>query len=149
MRCVFWLECGYIGVKINGKIEKTFFLIHLIKTNQMNYIEKKEQVERSWQITRNEITSICIPRIESSICREYIYTTFQNLKIGHIERMNEIPLRNDPTHKRIIIRIRLNNSELAYDIKHYLDELGSVKIVHNMPWFWKVVKGSTIQPCLV
>lgn len=109
----------------------------------MNYIENRTAIDMSpWQTKHNETTRICIPRIDSTIDREYIYTTFQHLKIGYIERLDEIPHRNDPNHKRILIKIRLNNSDLAYDIKKYLDEIGSVKIVHNMPWFWKVVRGN-------
>ena len=116
------------------------------ESNAHRYINNKTAINMSpWQ-TQNTISNteiICIPRIESSINREYIYNTFHKLKIGYIEKLNEIPLRNEPTHKRIIIRIKLNNSETAYDIKNFLDELGSVKIVHNMPWFWRVVRGQS------
>lgn len=90
-------------------------------------------------MNNNEITSICIPRMESSISREYIYTKFQQLNIGRIDKLTEIPLRNDSSYKRIILKLKLNNSKNAFDIKEFLEKSGSVKIVYNMPWYWKVV----------
>ena len=84
-------------------------------------------------------SSICIPRIETSITKEYIFKTLIDLKIGYIQRISEIPLRNDPTHKRIIINIQWNNSaHNAIYIQKHLTESGSVKIVHDMPWYWKI-----------
>lgn len=101
-------------------------------------------------MNNNEITSICIPRMESSISREYIYTTFHQLNIGHIDKLTEILLRNDPTYKRILLKIRLNNSKTAFDIKEFLEKSGSVKIVYNMPWYWKVVPtgGNRLVPSI-
>ena len=90
--------------------------------------------------SRSLNSSICIPRIETSITKEYIFKTLLELKIGYIQRINEIPLRNDPTHKRIIINLQWNNhTENAAYIQKTLTESGSVKIVHDMPWYWKVV----------
>lgn len=99
-------------------------------------------------MNNTQITSICIPRMESSISREYIYSTFRQLNIGHIDKLTEIPLRNDATYKRIILRLRLNNTKNAFDIKEFLEKSGSVKIVYNMPWYWKVVPTAGNQPVL-
>lgn len=84
-------------------------------------------------------SSICIPRIETNISREYIMHTLQKLKIGYIKHITEIPLRNDPTHKRIIIKLDWNTEVKSIDIQKKLTELGSIKLVHNMPWYWKIV----------
>ena len=86
-------------------------------------------------------TSLCIPRMEASVSRDYIYSVFNQLNIGHIEQMNEIPLRNERDFKRILLRIRLNNSDTANTVVKFLKEKGYVNIVHNMPWFWKLVEG--------
>ena len=85
-------------------------------------------------------SSICIPRIETAITKEYIFKTFIDLKIGYIQRISEIPLRNDPTHKRVIINLQWNNNaQNAIYIQKKMTELGSVKLVHDMPWYWKIV----------
>jgi len=85
------------------------------------------------------MSSICIPRIESSISKDFIYKTLLNLKIGSIERITEIPLRNDPTHKRVIIKLLWNKTESSINIQKTLMNAGSIKIVYDMPWYWKIV----------
>jgi hypothetical protein len=85
-------------------------------------------------------SSICIPRIETSTPKGYIYNIITSLCLGKIDKITEIPLRNDPSHKRIIINLRWNMKDNnAVDLKNQLDNLGSIKVVHNMPWYWKVV----------
>jgi len=85
------------------------------------------------------MSSICIPRIESSISKDYIYNTLCNLKIGVIEKITEIPLKNDPTHKRVIIKMLWNKTCQSNNIKNLLASKGSFKVVHDMPWYWKIV----------
>lgn len=85
------------------------------------------------------MSSICIPRVESTITKEYIYKTLTNLQIGNIERIIEIPLRNDPTHKRIIIKVNWNKNSSSLNMQKILRTLGSVKLVYDMPWYWKIV----------
>lgn len=85
-------------------------------------------------------SSICIPRIESSIPKEYIYNTMAGLRLGKIDKIVEIPLRNEPSFKRIIINLNWNtNEERVCKLKTHLDKIGSIKVVHDMPWYWKVV----------
>jgi len=84
-------------------------------------------------------SSICIPRVDTNIKRRYIYDTISKLHIGDIENINEIPLRNDPQHKRVIITMKWNkNSELTKYMQEKFDEIGSVKVVHDTPWYWKI-----------
>jgi hypothetical protein len=95
--------------------------------------------EKSQQLKQN-IQSICIPRVEQSLSRDYIYSIFEKLDVGSIDTMTEIPLRNDPTHKRILIRIRWNNkNEASSKLQEQLKTTGSIKLVHDMPWYWKIV----------
>ena len=87
------------------------------------------------------MSSICIPRINSSVSKDYIYKTLCELKIGNIEKIIEIPLRNDPTHKRIIINLTWNKLNIkANNIKKTLETMGSIKVVYDMPWYWKIVE---------
>lgn len=84
-------------------------------------------------------SSICIPRVDAKITSGYICNTISNLNIGDIERINEIPLRNDPAYKRVIITMKWDTqSEVAKYIQNKFNEIGSVKVVHDMPWYWKI-----------
>jgi len=90
------------------------------------------------------ITSLCIPRVDSTISKDYIYKTLCNLKIGKIERIIEIPSRNDTTHKRIIINLIWNeNNPITLQLRKYLIDTGSIKIVYDMPWYWKLYATTT------
>lgn len=84
--------------------------------------------------------SLCIPKVDAGVSKYYIYKTLSKLRIGHIQNITEIPLRNDPNYKRIIIKLFWNENEPRIkNIKKNLCESGSLKIVHDMPWYWKVV----------
>jgi hypothetical protein len=86
------------------------------------------------------MTSLCIPRIEASITKDYIFNVFSKLKIGYIEKIIEIPLKNDPKHKRIIIKIIWSEiNPKSIDIQKRISNQETIKVVHNMPWYWKVV----------
>jgi hypothetical protein len=77
--------------------------------------------------------------MENIITRDYILRTFNKLKIGKIEQINEIPLRNDAKHKRVIIKVDWSDSDNAKFMLTRLDNNESVKLVYDFPWFWKVV----------
>lgn len=85
-------------------------------------------------------TSLCIPRIESTVNKNYVLSIFNKLNIGIINKIHEIPLRYNENFKRIIISIKLNASEKSQTVQKLLSENKSVKIVHDMPWYWKIVK---------
>lgn len=78
--------------------------------------------------------------MENSISKDYILKTFNKLQIGIIEQISEIPLHNDNKHKRVFINVRWSEeSENARNIITRLFNKETVKIVHNFPWFWRVV----------
>ena len=84
---------------------------------------------------------LCIPRVESSISREYIVNVITKINIGCIETLHEIPLQYSNNYKRIIIRVNWDfSSPNAYRIYSILSENKSIKIVHSMPWYWICVK---------
>jgi len=82
--------------------------------------------------------SICIPRVENNISIEYIFRKLSQLNIGKISKIIEIPLKNDSNYKRIIVKIKNVNKENK--IFNKLDKGEHVNIVHNMPWYWKIVQ---------
>lgn len=86
-----------------------------------------------------ENQSICIPRMDNGIKREQIFDIFRKLNIGYIERISEIPLKNDMEHKRVIIKLKWNDMEKTKIIKNRLKNGEPVNIVYELPWFWRVV----------
>ena len=87
----------------------------------------------------NKLQSICIPKMEKTIRREKIFNTFRKLNIGYIERITEIPLKNDKEYKRVIIRLKWNETEQSKVIQSRLINSEPINIVYELPWFWKVV----------
>jgi hypothetical protein len=86
------------------------------------------------------MNSICIPRVDSMMTIDYIKTKINGLNIGHIRYIREIPLRNDPTHKRILMRFHWNEKNTqTKTLQKQMEELGSLKVVYDMPWYWKLV----------
>jgi len=82
--------------------------------------------------------AICIPRIEVSIPKSTIQDTFNKLNIGVIDGVIEIPFKDAPRYKRIIVKISWNDSEKSKYILSRFQEGKNVKIVYNspLPWFW-------------
>ena len=87
----------------------------------------------------NNAISLCIPRMETTVTKEYIHDVFKKIKIGQILCIREIPLRNDSKHKRVILTINSNSSHESKYINERLKNNDPINIVHNMPWYWKVV----------
>ena len=85
---------------------------------------------------------LCIPRIDTNTTNQYIYRSLRKLNWGHISILNEIPLRNDPTQKRVMVKVKWNHDT---DIKSKIDNGETIKFVHdiNSPWFWKIMRAST------
>lgn len=82
--------------------------------------------------------AVCIPRIDSSIPKSLILSTFENLQVGSIDGIIEIPFKDTTKYKRIIVKIRWNDSENAIYFTTRFQEGKNVKIVYNnaLPWFW-------------
>lgn len=84
------------------------------------------------------LNAICIPRIEASISKPFILSVFQNLKLGNIEGIIEIPFKDSPKFKRIIVKIDWNDSENAEFFLNRFKSGLNVKLVYTRdePWFW-------------
>jgi hypothetical protein len=70
---------------------------------------------------------------------DYIYKKLCNLNVGKIDKLTEIPLKNDSTHKRILFRVIWKNNEISSKMQENLQRYNSVKLVYDMPWYWKIV----------
>ena len=88
---------------------------------------------------KESIHSLCIPRVNNTIPKEYIQTKIDKLGLGKKEYIAERPLKNEEDYKRIIIKYKWNyKNEHVENIKKTINELGSLKYVYNMPWYWKI-----------
>lgn len=87
--------------------------------------------------------AICIPRVPESVSRDWIFRVFCKLDVGFIENISEIRLpiqegsgHKDVGNKRIILQIRWNQSPNAKYFLSRFAENKSVKVVHDLPWYW-------------
>jgi hypothetical protein len=83
--------------------------------------------------------NLCIPRMKTSVTKDYIYDKLCHLKLGRIDRIVEIPLKNDPTHKRVLFRISVDNNQTTINILEHLKNRGGINFVYDSPWYWKIV----------
>lgn len=84
-------------------------------------------------------STICIPRVDFNVPKTYIEERIRDMKIGSIEKLNEIPLHKDPNYKRIIIKMKWNNNNSkTKQMLSHMKETGNVKLVYDMPWYWKI-----------
>ena len=84
------------------------------------------------------VGKLCIPRIENTIQKEFIFKKLCALNIGYIQKLTEIPLKSNPNFKRILIKIKWNTSQKTLDLKNKLMSGQTIKFVYQMPWFWKI-----------
>lgn len=136
-------------------IETATYTVGLPGDNNMSdhIISHEKLIMRMWvvSILHNNLTgtycpiivnmiSMCIPRVEASMTLDYIKSKLNGLNIGHVRHIREIPLRSDPTHKRILMRFHWNeNNNKSTVLQKQMEELGSLKVVYDMPWYWKLV----------
>jgi hypothetical protein len=92
-----------------------------------------------------KLHSICIPRVDMNVSKGFIFNIFKQMKIGYIEGIYEIPIRNDDQYKRILIKIRWNKSQMANYINERFNTDQNIKVVYSMPWYWICVSNRHIK----
>lgn len=87
-----------------------------------------------------EILNLCIPRIDINTSKIHICDKIKKLNIGYIKRLTEVPHKNDPNQKRVLMEIICNDDNNQYKVfKEKLINHGSIKLVYKIPWYWKIV----------
>ena len=87
-----------------------------------------------------ENPTICIPRVENHISREYIRKRMTELRLGEIIKITETPLRSEEDYKRVFIKVRWNPlGEKSNFIYNRLKSGENIKLVYDSPWYWKLV----------
>lgn len=97
--------------------------------------DKEEHIE----IEINSNPSLCIPRVFKDISVPSIANVFQNkLKFGVIKKINIIPNVNDKNFKKVFIHFDFwYDSENINNIKQKILNGTTIKVIYDMPWFWK------------
>ena len=95
------------------------------------------------QPVRQHSHTICIPRVNNKITKQFIFSIFCNLKVGFVEKVIEIPIKNDEFHKRVIVKIKWNNSDLSNYISTRFDNGQNVKVMYSEPSYWICVPNYT------
>jgi len=85
---------------------------------------------------------ICIPRVNNKITKQYIFGIFCSLKVGFIEKVVEIPLRNEEGYKCVLVKIKWNQSDRSKYIYERFEMGKNVKIVYSDPWYWICVSNN-------
>lgn len=84
---------------------------------------------------------LCIPRVDIQIDKQEIFNVFKSLRIGYIGHISEIPLKNDTSGKRIVVKFKSwVENELSKRILERLDAGQNIKIVFKEPGYWIVSK---------
>ena len=85
--------------------------------------------------------TLCIPRVNAEIKKQEIFDAFSALRVGFIDRIMEMPLRNDETGKRVLIKFRTwVDTPTSVRIMERLDAGKDIKLVYDKPWYWVVYK---------
>jgi hypothetical protein len=86
----------------------------------------------------DQIKTLCIPMILSNIKKDHIYETINNLNFGTIHHIDIFRNKN-LSNKAFIHFSKWNKGGNADIAKERLLNGKDIKIIHNQPWFWKIV----------
>ena len=90
--------------------------------------------------------TLCIPKIDTSISNDTIFKKLIELDIGYIYKIFEMPYKNETNLKTIFIKFSWNTkNKHALSLKNKLYEKGSLKLVYDDPWYWKIVETKKID----
>jgi hypothetical protein len=94
----------------------------------------------------NSNLTLCIPRVDIKTEKQEIFNVFKALHVGYIGHISEIPLKNDLTGKRIVVKFKTwVENELSERIMKRLDAGKDLKIVYKEPGYWIVSKWNPVS----
>ena len=87
---------------------------------------------------------LCIPRVDTSYTREYIFGIICRLKWGRIEKLVESRPKNNTDYRCVMINIVWNDDNENTDLKNRLLDGNYINIVHNKtsPQFWRIMESN-------
>ena len=84
--------------------------------------------------------NLCIPRVLNTIDEKQIRKLFESLKFGEIDKVLVIRKKNEKYNIAFVYYKKWYETDNAVRALDRLTNNKEIKIVHNSPWFWKVVK---------
>ena len=96
----------------------------------------------------NTQPSLCIPRIEKGVREKDIFDVFKRLSFGEVERVDIVSWKKNTSENqfvRVFIHFKFWNDHTE-NIRKKLLSGCSFNIVHDFPWFWKIVASRLPKP---
>ena len=85
-------------------------------------------------------TCICIPKLDESVTKNFIYTVFEKYNIGNIKKIHLVQLKNKNNKLGFIYFHNLNNNKNGELVKKCLENEEDFKVMYSFPWYWKCYK---------
>ena len=85
--------------------------------------------------------SMCIPRVFENISERQVREVFEQLDLGQLDHIDIIERKSEKgeKYKRIFIHFsKWYWNDEAITARRRLIEGKDIKVVYNMPWFWKI-----------
>ena len=85
--------------------------------------------------------SLCIPRVFENISERQVREVFEQLDLGQLDHIDIIERKSEKgeKYKRIFIHFsKWYWNDEAVTARRRLIEGKDIKVVYNMPWFWKI-----------
>ena len=88
--------------------------------------------------------TMCIPRVNNTIPRQYIFQVISSLKIGYIDKIFEYPSKTDASVKRVIVKFKswVDNPTSNIIAQRFANNK-DIKIVYDEPWYWIAYQGNS------
>lgn len=86
--------------------------------------------------------TLCIPRVSTSVNRKMVEAVFNKTRIGKVAKVDIVTrnnLKTMETYNQVFIHFKRWNVD-DVRVKAIRDKLmsgGSLKVVYDLPWFWK------------
>jgi hypothetical protein len=84
--------------------------------------------------------NLCIPRVFNTFNESQIRTTFEQLNFGHIDKVVIVRKKNEKFNIAFVYYKKWYDNDNAQRAISRLENNQDIKIVYDMPWFWKVTK---------
>ena len=126
------------------------FFNNIVKHIYKPSIKKMTTSHIDFRTLPANVPVLCIPRVFANIGEARIRRIFDDLNMGHIERVDiisnsqrgDIGQKGDKCQKfnRVFVHFRRwNNSENACIARERLLNGKEIKVIYDDPWFWKIV----------
>jgi hypothetical protein len=84
--------------------------------------------------------NLCIPRVFNTFNESQIRNTFENINFGHIDKVVIVRKKNEKFNIAFVYYKKWYDNDNTQRAISRLENNQDIKIVYDMPWFWKVTK---------